>query len=190
MLRRLSVILFILVFAAFASAQEGEGNECTLAGTWYGGSVVSYQMTIVPSGPAGHYTIFAEGMYTNSAKSTTYTGTMVKKGNKYVGNMMQLSTSDTAFQGQPPYNHMPDIFAGLSNFELTDCNTLKNTITRFGIYFGANIWEPGTPNGGPIWKTGIGVKIPALDPPDVDLIDILNHGHATIIETYHRLQMP
>jgi hypothetical protein len=51
------LVLLVLLANVPCLTQPGAGNDCTLAGTWYGGSVVAYQLTIVPSVPAGHYTI-------------------------------------------------------------------------------------------------------------------------------------
>ena len=181
MIRRLFLIA-ILVVAATCFAQQGGGNACTPAGTWYGGSVVSYQMTIVPAGPAGHYIITAQGMYKNAALNTTYSGELVKVGNKYEGSMMQLSTPDTDFLNAPPIWKLPNVFAGWSTMELVDCNTLKNVIPFFGIYFASSVWSinPGEPLA---WTN---LKTPLVDAPDVDLVNVLGGGHP-IIESYHRL---
>ena len=67
-------LLFLLILTALTCvAQPGMGNDCTIAGTWYGGSVVAYQMTVTqhsegkftPTTPAGHYIVMAEPMYVN-----------------------------------------------------------------------------------------------------------------------------
>ena len=166
-------------------AQQGKGNQCTPEGVWYGGSVVAYRMTIIPAGPAGHYMTFAEGMYKNSVMTTMYTGEMVKTRDSYDGTLMALNTQDQEYAGPPPYQQLPDIAAGSFSVEMMDCNTLKNTIPFYGLYFGSQIWKPGTP-----W-TGIGWvargKIPLVDPPDVDLVQALTGDTKPIVETYHRI---
>ncbi len=126
-----AVILFSL--ASIALAQQGKGNECTPAGTWYGGSVVSYQVTIIPAGPAGEYISIAEGMYKNSVMNTAYTGVLKKKGSKYEGSGVALTTSDPDFLNLPPIGKLPDLMVGWFSEELIDCNTLKNTIPFLGM---------------------------------------------------------
>ena len=59
------LVVFLVVAALPCLAQPGMGNDCTIAGTWYGGSVVAYQMTVTPTTPAGHYIVMAEPMYVN-----------------------------------------------------------------------------------------------------------------------------
>lgn len=187
----LAVIALLLGVAAGAFAQQGKGNECTPSGVWYGGSVVAYQMTIIPGGPAGHYTTFAQGMYKNSVLNTVYAGEVVKNGNKYEGSLVALSTQDPEYLNPPPFTKLPDINAGWASMELLDCNTLQNTIPFFGVYFGppspfgVGIWEPGTPWWGVNWVAK--GKVPLLDQPDVDLIPILTNDTKPIVETYHRV---
>jgi hypothetical protein len=175
----LGVTVLLLTFATSAFAQQGKGNECTPAGVWYGGSVVAYHMTVIPAGPAGHYTVFAEGMYKDGVMTTAYWGTFTKKNHKYEGSLMQLYTADPDFLNMPPIGKMPDIRAGWSSMEMLDCNTIKNTLPFFGLYFASNIWQPGV-----LWN--LHGKIPMEDVPDVDLLDVLNAGKP-IVETYHRL---
>jgi len=166
-------------------AQQGEGNECTPAGTWYGGSVVAYFQTIVPAGPAGHYTGMAQPMYKNAVMSTSYAGSLVKNGKVYEGPTMSLTTQDPAYSGQPPFANLPDMIVGWMSVEMVDCNTLKNTISFLGLYFGAGIWQPGTPWTGINWISS--GKIPLVSEPDVDLIPVLTGDVKPIVETYHRL---
>lgn len=190
------LVRFSLLLALFAAlpciAQQGVGNRCTPAGTWYGGSVVAYHMTIVPTVPAGHYTIYFQGMYKASAITSVVTGSLVKRGDVYEGNMLSL-TGDNSFVDQPPGTNgkMPDLNVGWLSIKMLDCNTLLNTIPFFGVYlgppspFGKGIWEPGTPVSGVKW-VGDG-KVPLLDAPDIDLIPVLTGDTKPIVETYHRL---
>ncbi len=189
------LILVVLLAAVSCLAQQGLGNDCTLAGTWYGGSVVAYQFTIIPAGPAGHYITFAQGFYKNAVMNTVYSGTLEKRGNKYEGSGMALLTQDPDFLNPPPLGKLPDIIAGWFITELTDCNTIKSTIPFLGLYFGRpmppqikGIWEPGTPWTGINWVAN-GVA-PMFDAPDVDMIPVLTGGETKpIVETYHRLPM-
>jgi len=179
---------FFVVAALPCLAQNGMGDNCTLAGTWYGGSVVAYQMTITPTTPAGHYIIMAEPMYVNpqAPLASKFTGQLVKRANVYEGSMLSLS-GDKSFIDLPPGTNskMPDLEVGWSSMKLVDCNTIQNTIPFFGVYFGAGIWQPGTPWTGVQW-TASG-KVPLRDAPDVDLIPILTGDVKPIFETYHRL---
>jgi hypothetical protein len=105
-------------------------------------------MTIIPTSPAGHYIVFAEGMYKNSVMNTAYTGKVEKKGELYVGPLMQLATSDPDFLNPPPIGKMPDLNVVWSEIEMVDCNTIKNTVPFFGYYFASNLWQPGI-----VWKS-------------------------------------
>jgi hypothetical protein len=158
-------------------------GACDLAGTWYGGSVVAYHMTIIPAGDRDHYTAFAQGMYKNSVMNTVYTGQLARKHNRYEGPLMQLSTADEDFLNPPPIGKLPDITAGWSSMRLVDCNTIENRIPFFGVYFASSIWQPDRDLPVIDWT---GVKTPLVSPPDVDLLIILSGGRP-IVETYHRL---
>lgn len=180
MLRR-CLLVFVFLFAVSCFAQQGMGNDCTLAGTWYGGSVTAYQLTVFPSTPAGHYTIMFQGIYKAAPINSVITGEVAKNGKVYEGSMLSL-VGDDSFVTQPPatQGHMPDLEVGWVSMEMTDCNTIKNTIPFFGTYFGAGIWTPGAPN----WVAN--GKNPMIDEPDLDLLNIISGG-APIVETYHRL---
>ena len=187
----LVVIAFFFTLAASAFAQKGKGNECSPVGVWYGGSVVAYRMTITPAGAAGHYLVTAEGMYKDSVMSTTFVGESVKNGSKYEGSVMALTTQDPQYLNPPPLKKLPDIGIGWASMEMTDCNTITNTLPFYGLYFGApgpkgaGIWEPGTPQSGINWVAK--GKVPLVDPPDVDLIPLLTGDTKPIVETYHRV---
>jgi hypothetical protein len=161
------------------------GNNCTIAGTWYGGSVVAYQLTITPSAPGGHYSFIFDPMYVNpqAPLAAKVTGELIKRGDVYEGSMLSLAGGTIP----PDQNYqMPDLAVGWNSMQLLDCNTIKNTIPFFGLYFGAGIWQPGTPWTGINWVSG--GKVPLLDSPDVDLIPVLTGDVKPIVETYHRLQ--
>lgn len=177
--------ILLTILATVASAQQGKGNECTIAGTWYGGSVVAYQMTIVPSGPAGHYTMTAQGMYKTSIMNTAYSGTLKKEGKKYVGSGMALDTQDPEYLNPPPFQMLPDLIVGWFSMELVDCNTIRNAIPFLGTYLGIGVWLPGSPASGITWVPG--GKVPLADSPDIDMIPILTGDTKPIVETYHRL---
>ena len=179
----------LLTLTIGAVAQQGP-SECTLAGTWYGGSVVAYQMTITPALPSpviafGPYLAFGDtyivhfdGMYKNAVLNTSYTGLLKKNGTRYEGMAMALVTNDPDFLKPPPIGKMPDLLVGMNSFELVDCNSIRNTMPFFGRYFAASIWNPGVE-----W---LGVKTPLVDAPDVDMLNMLTGGQP-VIETYHRL---
>lgn len=181
----LGIVAILFSLAAVSFAQQGKGCECTLAGVWYGGSVVGYRITITPAGPAGHYTVISEAMYKNSVMSTNWTGEISKKGKNYQGSLSALTTQDPAYSGPPPFANLPDIAAGWFTFELLDCNTMKSVIPFLGLYNGAGIWKPGTPWTGIDWTSG--AKVPLIDPPDMDIIPFLTGDSKPIVETYHRV---
>ncbi len=173
----LSALLLILA-ALPAAGQKPKREECQPDGVWYGGSTVAYQMTIVPTGRDGHYLVTAQGMYRGGVLNTSYQGELVKKGDGWEGAVMQLVTTDSAFLNPPPVGKMPDLNVGWVILQLVDCNTLRDSIPFFGTYAAAGIWQPGI-----IWAGG---KRPFIDPPDVDLVNVLNGGKP-VEETYHRL---
>ena len=181
----LFVITLLVMVATNAFAQQGKGNECTPAGVWYGGSVVAYSLTITQSGPAGNYVTYGEGMYKTSILATGYSATLQKIGNKYEGAGMALETSSPEYLNPPPFKTLPDLAAAWFSIEMVDCNTIKNTIPFFGMYFGASIWQPGTPWSGVNWLSS--GKVPFVDAPDLDLIPILTGAMKPIVETYHRV---
>lgn len=180
-----SALVLLVLIATGAFAQQGKENGCTIAGTWYGGSVVAYSMTITQSGPAGHYVTYAEGMYKTSILSTGYAGTLDKKGKKFVGAGMALETTNPEYLSPPPFQTLPDLVAAWFSMELVDCNTIRNTIPFFGTYFGVGIWQPGSPWSGVNWLSG--GKVPMVDAPDLDMIPLLTGDTKPIVETYHRL---
>ncbi len=194
MLRR-SLVFLVLLTAVCCVAQmhsqlqpvahPGFGNDCTPAGSWYGGSVVGYQLTIVPTNPAGRYTTFGQGIYKASAITATITGEISRKGNVFEGSFLSL-TGDDSFVNLPPAANgkMPDLEVGWEVVKMLDCNTLQVTIPFFGSYFATNIWQPGSPWGGPTW---LNLKVPFVDPPDIDWIPILTNDTKPIVETYHRV---
>lgn len=178
---RALLIASLLLLPAPCLAQAGGGHKCNPAGAWYGGSVVAYQMTLVPAVPAGHYTVIFQGFYKNSVMSTLFTGDLVKKGKRYEGSVLGLSTQDPDFLSPPPVGKMPDLMVGWVSLEMLDCDTIRNTIPFFGLYVGAGIWAPGLL--GPVWTDA---KVPMVSPPDVDMIDVLSGGWP-LIEVYRRL---
>jgi hypothetical protein len=179
------VVLLVLLAAVPCLADDDRDNGCTLTGTWYGGSVVAYHMTVSPAGAAGQYMVTFQGMYKASVLNTMYAGTLVKKGKVYQGSFMALETGDPDFLKPPPIGKLPDIVAGWSFIEFIDCNTIRNTIGVYGVYLGLYTWEPGTPWTGVKWLPN--AKVPLSSPPDVDLIPILTGGTKPIVETYRRL---
>lgn len=199
--------LFALVIFACAVpclSQTGPATECTPAGTWYGGSVTAYQLTIVPVAPAGHYSFIFQGMYKEPAPyviTAHPTGEIVKNGRLFEGPMLSLAADSSVADNPGTAAKMPDLLAGWVSMEMVDCNTIRNTIPFFGLYFasptqlppelfppfGVNtpgIWLPGTPWTGVNWING---KVPFVDAPDVDMIIALTLDTRPIVETYHRL---
>jgi hypothetical protein len=172
-------IAISLLLTIGASAQDRSsvappfGSDCGIAGTWYGGSVVAYQMTIIPTVWPDRYTVYSDPMFTDGTKNTLYTGTLVKRGQLYEGSLLQMTSNDPAFATFPPtLGLMPDINAGWVSMKLVGCNTVSSLIPFFGLYLSNSVWT--------------GQKTPMIDAPDVDLLNVLNGGKP-IIETYHRL---
>lgn len=176
---------------AIALAQERKTHQCSPAGVWYGGSVVAYRMTIIPTEDPGRFIGLAEGMYKNSIMNTSFAGEFTRKGNRYEGTSMSLTTQDPEYLNPPPFSKLPDMAIGWMSMRMLDCNTLQNTIPMYGLYFGppatpgSGFWQPGTPWTGIDWITN-GKRI-LIDPPDVDLIPILTGDTKPIVETYHRV---
>ena len=170
----ISVLLTIGAVAQDRSSADAYfASDCGIAGTWHGGSVVAYQMTIIPTVWPDHYTVYADPMFTNGAKNTLYTGTLVRRGQLYEGSLLQMTSKDPAFATSPPtLGLMPDINAGWVSMKLVGCNTISNSIPFFGLYLSNSVWT--------------GQKTPLIDAPDVDFLNVLNGGRP-IVEMYHRL---
>ncbi|HXY41219.1 MAG TPA: hypothetical protein VEQ10_16210, partial [Vicinamibacteria bacterium] len=100
--QRAVVAAVLLLSSSPLLAEVDTPRSCDLTGTWYGGSIVAYQMTIVPAVPPGHYTVVAQGMYKNSVMNTAYTGELARKRNRYEGPLLQLTTGNPAFLNPPP----------------------------------------------------------------------------------------
>ena len=176
MLRRIVVVFILVAISSFVSpcfAQQGQGNECTIAGNWIGGSVVAYQMTIIPINPSGHYMVLTQPGFTEGTLATMFTQTVVKHGDVYEGGGVQLYSENPAFASGPPTLFlMPDVHVLWSSMKLTDCNTLTTSIPFFGLYFADGIFS--------------GTTVPFVTPLDVDLVNVLNGG-MPITESYRRL---
>lgn len=169
----LTIIAAILIIATPYSAQgistQGFGNECTPAGTWWGGSDnlpdhagFKYLMTIVPS-RAGNFSVLFNGAYSmNDAGfpvETQWSGELVKKRGNYKLFLIRLVNTDATF----PPQQLPLIQAVTADLEFTDCDTISVVFDFFGIYF----WDSGS--------------VPFVDPPDAP-------GPPTpIYETYKRM---
>ena len=178
--RRFAAAVVVVAGLAITSPLLAEGRPpgCDLAGTWYGGSVVAYHMTIVPTRVPDRYTVSFQGMYKNSVMNTAFTGELARKQGRYQGSFLQLTTGDPAFLNPPPIGKLPDIRVGWTSMKLVDCDTIENVIPFYGTYFGSTIWQPGI-----VWLDQ--GKVPLVDPPDVDILALL--GGKAVVETYHRL---
>lgn len=166
MIRVISLVLSLLP-AAITCLGQGIGNDCSLAGTWYGvGDGAKYLMTIIPIRGNEYATIVHPGFKPKVPALAAYSGvTIMKSGNFYTSNLIALAnTSDLPpLPGSPSL--FPQIWAVRSLIHLLDCNTLHNEIVFWGAYLS-------TSN-----------KVPFQDAPDAYLLQ----PPATEIETYRRM---
>lgn len=177
---RQALAVVIALAATPCFAQQGAGNECTPAGVWYGGSLTAYQMTVTPVLPAGHYAVSSAGMYKTSALNTLINGELVKQGDRYEGSIMALTGDDHFLLPPAQFVKMPDLTVGWISMRLNDCNSITITVPFFGIYFGPTMWAPN------VLGATFTDKVPLVDPPDIDMLDVLTGGFP-IVENYRRV---
>jgi hypothetical protein len=157
----------LLMFAgALPAIAQRSGNECNLAGTWYGGSDFKYQLTIIPTGDS-RYAVTYDPVYTldlyGFPYNTKYTGLMIRKDRKLTLNAMSILNMDNTLV--PPDVSKLNIWAIQQRGTIVNCNTLELVDVFAGGYYWAND------------------KVPLKDPPDYPL-------PPTAPETYHRLPSP
>lgn len=152
-MKRTNILVVSIVFlvAAIPCLGQGFGNECTLAGTWYGGSegTSKYVATIVPT-RANHYSAVFDGAYSMAPLGfpvkTIWSSQFVKQNKgeyEYKGTAIGLLNRSAEFPPTGP----PEIGAVRFHAKLDGCDTLKMVYDFFGGYF---------------W----GDKVPFRDPPD------------------------
>ena len=171
-MRKIFVLLAFLCVVAGVSAAQGFGNDCTPAGTWYGGGddyyvngqlfhSPKYLMTIVPI-RAGRFSFRGdEGFTPNPAaakKLSEFSGELIKQPDgSYKGYALALANPSDV---PPPLGGPdPNVAAVRETARMTACDTLEFEIDFNAIY---------------AWG-----KIPFVDNP------MVSRGPAS--ETYHRM---
>ena len=126
---------------------EGLRGQCTLAGTWIGGSdAAKYQATYVPIAP-WHYFAEAQATYlpaaTGNAVSTSWTGDVIRtpRDGWRIRVVQTSSTSGALF----PATTDLTIGAVEGVAELVDCDTMTITYHFFEIYFWDSIYTDPDP---------------------------------------------
>jgi len=157
------LLLGVLLSSAALSAMA---QECSPAGTWYGGSDFKYLITIIPTS-GNHFTVIYDPTYTldlyGFPYNTKYTGEMIRKGNNLKVNAMNIFNMDSTIL--PPDVTKLNIWAITQTGKLIDCDTLEITDVFAGGYY---------------WTSN---KVPLKDTPDYPL-------PVTGVETYNRLPSP
>jgi hypothetical protein len=158
-------VVFCLLVLSICSYAQFDGF-CTPAGIWYGGSDYKYILTITPTAP-NVFAIRSEGVYDQAAFGyhgwTSLSGNLVQvKYRTYISQSIAIYTTSPDMVPSPDTLELDVVH---SKIELTDCDTLKNTIDLFGAYFDLS-------------------KTPFVDPPDLSYIP---PGQTTIVETYRRM---
>lgn len=144
-MQKATLAIVLLLVAVIPCLAQGFGNECTPAGTWYGGAPdpnpptlhsPKYLLTIVPT-RAGHYSIRAdEGFSTNPAvvaKLSEFSGELIKlQDGTYKAYVLGLANPSSV---PPPMGGLdPQIWAIHEHASLTDCNTLVFEVTFNAVY--------------------------------------------------------
>jgi hypothetical protein len=171
-----SLMLGTVLFVATAAPgfAQGVGTNCDISGTWYGGSDPNapYLWTMTPMA-GGRYSSVAQQAYPFSLMPQ-YAGTTnwsidVNKVNarEYEAYGMSYWIYRWASLEQP---QLPELDIVRSHIRLVDCNTIKNTIDVFVVYFAFDSTS----------------MTPFVTPADLDVLAELNGG-APIEETYHRM---
>ena len=170
----MAVVVTVLLAASPVVAQEGsgkEGDRCSLAGTWIGGSdAAKYLMNIVPITPWRLVTV-AQGSYlptqTGNQVVTTWTGEMVRGPHGiWDGWAVQVASASGVL-----FPNTADLTIGAvrSTSELVGCDTMTMTFDFFEIYLWDSIYGA-TPT-----------KELLVDPGDVPA------PPTPIVEVYHRV---
>ncbi len=164
---RKQMIFALLIAAAMlvpAAVAQGFGKECTIAGTWYGGSEVKYLATITPiTGErfSARFELVASLQYIPYSAWTSWSGEFRKAQVGYVGQSVSMYTTSPAF---PPSGDSYEVDAVRSSLEFIDCDNITITYDFYGIYLDLN-------------------KVPFVDQPDLGG-DIPAPG---MVESYHRV---
>jgi hypothetical protein len=160
LLRCLTLISLVVVICIPVLAADENNRTCSPVGTWFGGSGVKYQLTIIADG-SDKYTVIYDPAFQVPPFSigTKFTGVMVKKGNVFSATGMVMLNTDTTYPPAPPV-----IWALRETGRMPDCNSLEFTITFFAAYS---------------WG-----KVPLVDEPDY------YPAPTPIYETYKRTPEP
>jgi hypothetical protein len=161
---KLVIAACVLLLAAAAAQNAPIPNNCSLVGTWYGGSDYKYMTMITPI-TGERFAIRSEAVYDNNAWGykawTSWSGELVRvDGGRYVAHAISMFT--TSSDPQPP----PDSFEldGVRAWvEFKNCDTLHFYYDFFGAYFDLN-------------------KTPFVDTPDLNYLP-----PGGINETYRRM---
>lgn len=172
-------VLFAATVALYACAGtcagQGFGNDCTPAGTWYGGAqtAAKYLLQATPDRAGDFATTFHQGFTPPNpplARLTPFEGRMVYRGaNRYDTYGIALGNRTTI--PPPAGGEAADLYAVRGQAELLDCDTLQFVITFFARYDGGENW---------------GKKVPFVDDPDFHMLPPPN----TITEVYRRMPTP
>ena len=167
----IAVVVFFTIVSSFTVFAKG-ANECTPAGTWYGGSYYEghagykYHYTFTPT-QAGRFFAMADGAYypdsLGVAIITTWTGEMVEKsGGSYEIRLIGISLTDP----NEPSEESPMIWAGKGDVQFDGCDKMTIEYNFFAIYE----WD----------------KVPFVDDP---VTWVLYSGDDPIVETIKRMHM-
>lgn len=160
----------LLIFALFAISAvtcfaQGFGNQCTPAGTWYGGDETSsakYLMVVTP-GKAGEFSLrFVQGFTPKVPRISEYSGVILKtQAGGWESFSIALLNADLT---TPPTAPPPSIRAVHARIDFSDCDTLTSTIDFYSKYD---------------WG-----KIPFVSH---EFETVFKEGQHEIVEIYHRV---
>ena len=141
-------------------------NNCSLAGTWYGGSDYKYMMTIIPS--AGEkFAARAEAVYSNLAWGyqawTSWSGEVVRGSDgRYV--VQEISMFTTSTDPHPPPNSF-ELDGVRGSIAFLNCDRIQISYNFFAAYFDLG-------------------KVPFVDQPDLNYLP-----PGGLVETYRRMPL-
>jgi hypothetical protein len=153
----------LLVIPSLAQNLQGP-NNCSLAGTWYGGSDYKYISTITPV-TGQTFAITSDPVFDNASFGykawTSWSGELVKiTARRYVAQVIGMFT--TSAELPPPVNSY-ELDGARAWVEFIDCDHLQFSYDFFSAYFDLS-------------------KIPFVDPPDLNYLP-----PGGIVETYQRM---
>ncbi len=163
---RKGICIIIFLLSGLSMLAQGFGNDCTPAGTWYGGadSKAKYLLTVIPT-RAGHFSIrFDEGFTPAIPKLSEFSGEMIHDndgGYKAYAIALGNLSSEAPNSSAAVY---PFVWTVREKATMPNCDTLVFEIYQSRWYlwgylpFSEDFWQNRLPNNQPVYETYLRAK--------------------------------